>query len=95
MLRFETLVAALLVSAPALWDAFTTGNTSVDTALIRFLIAVPVCGIGLLLIRKLFDAYTLQRPAMAAAEQALDETRAVLQSRRRGDAPVGPEATSR
>jgi hypothetical protein len=57
MLRIEVLLAALLVSSPTLYEALVTGDTSVDTALIRFLLAIPVCGIGLLMVRKLFDAY--------------------------------------
>jgi hypothetical protein len=87
MIRFDVLLAALLVSAPTLWDAFTTGNTTVDTALIRFLIAVPVCAVALLLLRKVFDAYSGPSVAVQAAEQALEDTRAVY-GRRRSDAQV-------
>jgi hypothetical protein len=82
MVRFDSLLAALVVSAPAFWDAFTTGNTSVDTALLRFLIAVPVCAIGLMLVRKVFEAYAPKAKAVEAAEQALEETRAVFERRR-------------
>jgi hypothetical protein len=82
MIRFETLLAALVVSTPTLWDAFATGNTPVDTALIRFLIAVPVCGVAFLLLRKVFTLYSVERPAVAAATQALDETREVYARRR-------------
>jgi hypothetical protein len=84
MVRFETLLAALLITAPVLWDAFTTGNTSVDTALLRFLIAVPVCALALALLRRVFQAYAGPSQAVVAAEQALDETREIL-ARRRDD----------
>jgi hypothetical protein len=92
MVRFETLLAALLVSSPALWDAFTTGNTPVDTALIRFLIAVPVCGFGLMLLRRVFDLYGTARPAVVEAERALEETREIFDRRRadRGQAVAVP-----
>jgi hypothetical protein len=85
MIRFDVLMVALLVSAPSLWDAFSTGNTSVDTALLRFLIAVPVCAVALLLLRRVFEAYSGPTVAVRAAEQALEETRAVY-GRRRADA---------
>jgi hypothetical protein len=90
MIRFDVLVAALLLSTPTLWDAFTTGNTSVDTALLRFLIAVPVCAVAMMLLRKVFQAYAGPTPAVQAAEQALEDTRAVYGRRRedmRTDAP--------
>jgi hypothetical protein len=85
MVRFETLLAALAVSAPTLWGAFVSGNTSVDTALLRFLLAVPVCAVGFMLLRKVFTAYSGPTVAVVAAEQALDDTREVL-ARRREDA---------
>jgi hypothetical protein len=92
MVRFETLLVALVVSAPTLWDAFTTGNTPVDTALLRFLLAVPVCALGLALLRKVFRAYSGPSAAVVAAEHALEETREVL-ARRRDDA-ARTEATT-
>ena len=85
MVRFETLLAALVVSAPTLWGAFVVGDTAVDTALMRFLIAVPVCGFGLFLVRKVFQAYAGPSQTVLAAEQALEETRASF-ARRTADA---------
>jgi hypothetical protein len=38
----SVLVLAVLLSSTALWSAFVDGSLSVTTALIRFLIAVPV-----------------------------------------------------
>jgi hypothetical protein len=97
MLRFETLLAALAVSAPTLWGAFVVGDTTVDTALMRFLIAVPVCAFGLFLLRKVFQAYSGPSVTVVAAEQALEATRAAF-ARRREDgtgakgAPASGEA---
>jgi hypothetical protein len=95
MVRYETLLAALAVSAPTLWDAFATGNTPVDTALFRFLLAVPVCAVGLLLLRKVFEVYAVERPAVAAATQALDETRDVFARRREDSTRADAGATQR
>ncbi|MDQ1676833.1 MAG: hypothetical protein QOC93_1977 [Actinomycetota bacterium] len=86
MIRLETLMAALAVSAPTLWGAFVVGDTTVDTALVRFLLAVPVCAVGLMLLRKVFQAYSGPSATVVAAEQALHDTRASF-ARRRADAP--------
>ncbi len=51
MLRPSTLALALLISSPILWQALVDGTVSVDTALIRFLIALPVAGVLLGLLR--------------------------------------------
>ena len=42
MLRPSVLVLALILSASTLWSAFTDGSIDITSALIRFLIAVPV-----------------------------------------------------
>ena len=42
MLRPSVLVLALILSASTLWSAFADGSIDVTSALIRFLIAVPV-----------------------------------------------------
>jgi hypothetical protein len=39
------LVLAVLLSSTALWSAFVDGSMDVTTALIRFLIAVPVAAV--------------------------------------------------
>jgi hypothetical protein len=41
----SVLVLAVLLSSTALWSAFVDGSMSVTTALIRFLIAVPVAAV--------------------------------------------------
>lgn len=45
MLRGSVMLTALLFSAPVLWDALVGGTVSVDTAVIRFLVALPVAGV--------------------------------------------------
>ena len=42
MFKPSVLVLAVLLSGTALWSAFVDGSLDVTTALIRFLIAVPV-----------------------------------------------------
>jgi len=42
MLRPSVLVLALILSASTLWSAFADGSIDITSALIRFLIAVPV-----------------------------------------------------
>jgi hypothetical protein len=44
-------VCALVFSAPTLWQAFVTEHISVDTALVRFLIAIPVAAVLLAIVR--------------------------------------------
>jgi hypothetical protein len=51
VLRGSVLICALVFSAPTLWQAFVTEHISVDTALIRFLIAIPVAAALLAIVR--------------------------------------------
>jgi hypothetical protein len=51
MLRTSVLVMAALFSAPVLWQGLVAQTTSVDTAIMHFLIAVPVAGFLLALLR--------------------------------------------
>jgi hypothetical protein len=41
----SVLALAVLLSSTALWSAFIDGSLDVTTALIRFLVAVPVAGL--------------------------------------------------
>lgn len=45
MFKPSVLALAVLLSSTALWSAFVDGSMSVTTALIRFLIAVPVAAV--------------------------------------------------
>jgi hypothetical protein len=51
MLRGSVLVLAFLICSPVLWQAFVSQTISIDAALVRFLLAVPVAGILLGLVR--------------------------------------------
>lgn len=57
LLRLEVLAVAALVSAPALWAAFVGHTMPLDVALLRFLVAVPVCAVGYGLLRALLRGY--------------------------------------
>lgn len=61
MFRPSVLLLALTLTSPALWSALVTGSMSVTTALIRFLIAVPVAAGMLVLLRMVTESY--HRPA--------------------------------
>ncbi len=45
MLRGSVLVVAFVFTAPVFWEAFVTQTIGVDTAIVRFLIAVPVAAV--------------------------------------------------
>lgn len=69
MLRPSVLGLAFLLSTPALWAAFASGSMGVTTALIRFLIAVPVAAVMLTLLRMVTQGYA--RSAASRARAAL------------------------
>ena len=62
ILRLEVLAIAALVSAPALWAALVSRTLPLDVALMRFLVAVPVCAVGYALLRALFAGYAQVPP---------------------------------
>jgi hypothetical protein len=69
MLRPSVLGLAVLLSLPALWSAFAAGSMGITTALIRFLIAVPVAAVMLWLLRMVTAGYArqaLRREVVAA-----------------------------
>lgn len=61
MFRYSTLALALLISTPALWQAFVVGDLDPTTALIRFLIAVPVAAVLLAVPRAVYSHYARNR----------------------------------
>jgi membrane protein implicated in regulation of membrane protease activity len=75
MLRPSVLGLAILLSTPALWSAFAAGSMGITTALIRFLIAVPVAALMLALLRMVTAGYSRQalRRQLAAAVAARAE----------------------
>jgi hypothetical protein len=62
MFRFSTLALAAAMSGPALWQAFVSGSLDPTTALIRFLIAIPVAAILLALPRTVVRYYRRKQP---------------------------------
>lgn len=73
MFKPSVLGLAVLLSSTALWSAFVDGSLDVTTALIRFLIAVPVAAVMVfafnLVLRSNADR-TGRRDAQPPAEQA-------------------------
>jgi hypothetical protein len=57
MFRPSVLMLALVLSASTLWSAFAGGSIDITTALIRFLIAVPVAWAMLRVLRAVTAGY--------------------------------------
>jgi hypothetical protein len=74
--RPATLLVAALLSAPALWQAFVTGEMEVSTALLRFLVAVAVSAFMLGLLDNLATGYRRQAAARSAAARRVGATAA-------------------
>lgn len=51
MLRWSVLLGALLVTAPTIWAAFGAQTISVSSALVHYLVAVPIVAVLLALVR--------------------------------------------
>jgi hypothetical protein len=68
----SVLMLALLISSPALYHALVAQDLDVFTALLRLLVAVPLCGIGLGVVRGLAQSYR-QAAERAAAQEKRDE----------------------
>lgn len=62
LIRPSALALAGLMSAPALYQAFVTQSLDVQSALARFLIAVPVAALMLAGLRFLTAGYRRRRP---------------------------------
>lgn len=63
MFRFSTLGLALAMSSPALWQAFVAESLDPTTAMIRFLIAIPVAAVLLAIPRAVVAQYRRKHPA--------------------------------
>lgn len=61
MFRWPVLMLALVLSTPSLWRAFAAGSMDPATALLRFLIAIPIATAMLLMLRLVTSSYN--RPA--------------------------------
>ncbi|HKS99687.1 MAG TPA: hypothetical protein VJT31_09185 [Rugosimonospora sp.] len=53
----STLLVAALIASPALWHALVVGDVSLSSAMARFLIAVPVSGLMMSILRGLTASY--------------------------------------
>ncbi len=51
MVRWSTIVLALVLSTPMLWQALVDQTLPVDTAVVRFVLALPIAAILLGLVR--------------------------------------------
>jgi hypothetical protein len=72
MFKPSVLLLALLLSSTALWSAFVEGSMSVTTALIRFLIAVPVAAVMLHAFNLVVRSNAGRRPAPKQAAESAD-----------------------
>jgi hypothetical protein len=72
MFKPSVLVLALLLSSTALWSAFVDGSMSVTTALIRFLIAVPVSAIMIHAFNVVVRSNAARRPVPKPAVEPAD-----------------------
>ncbi|MBT8227349.1 MAG: hypothetical protein HKP61_08530 [Dactylosporangium sp.] len=58
---FPTLFLAAVLASPALWHAFIVRDLDPRTALLRYLIAVPLSGLMLALLRSMTRGYRQQQ----------------------------------
>lgn len=65
------LLLGLLMSGPALWQAFSDPTTALAPAVIRFVVASVVAGIGITVISGLVSAYAESNRA-AASQDAVE-----------------------
>jgi hypothetical protein len=60
--RYSTLLLAAILAGPALWHGFVVRDMDVDTAIIRFLIAVLVSAFMLAFLRGITSDYRKPKP---------------------------------
>jgi hypothetical protein len=60
MFRIPVIALALVLSAPALWSAFVEGSASVQSVLVRFLIAVPLSALMVAAFTSMTSSYERQ-----------------------------------
>jgi hypothetical protein len=69
----SSLLLGAVLSAPALWHGFVTGQLDITTALIRFVLAVLVAGVMLAILRFVTAGYGRDRvPDRRASDHADD-----------------------
>jgi len=74
LVRPSALLLGAVLSAPALWHGFVTGQLDLTTALIRFVVAVLVAGVMLAILRFVTAGYgrAPQRRATDGADDSVD-----------------------
>ena len=70
--RPSTVALATLMDSSALWHAFVRHDVAASTALVRFLIAVPVSAAMLAILRTVTDPYRRPGPTIRAVAERLD-----------------------
>lgn len=68
-----SLFVALLLSAPALWQAWSNPSVDISGVLVRFLLAVLAASVGLQLLRAVIETY--QRVAGQPRRRVDDRSR--------------------
>ncbi|MFL6145734.1 MAG: hypothetical protein ACJ72N_28205 [Labedaea sp.] len=68
MFRFSTLALAAVMSAPSMWQAFVAESLDPTSALLRFLIAVPLAAVMLALPRAVVRHYRRHRPQQTSVQ---------------------------
>lgn len=70
--RPGTMALAAAIDSPALWHAFVEHDLAPSTALLRFLIAVPVSAAMLAVLRALTAPYRRPQSTIRAVAERLD-----------------------
>lgn len=83
--RPGVLLLATIIAAPALWQGFVSHGTDESTAMIRYLIAVPVAAVMLMVMDWLVAAY-------GPDEDEEPSTRTKITVERRRDTDLAPAA---
>ncbi|HET6211195.1 MAG TPA: hypothetical protein VFD94_12465 [Jatrophihabitans sp.] len=72
MFRPSVLLLALVLSGSTLWSAFMDGSISVTSALIRFLIAVPVAALMVHVLSLVTASYQPRAKPSARSAQVVE-----------------------
>jgi hypothetical protein len=68
----STLLAAALIDGPAIYHAFVVKDMPADTAMLRYLICVPIAAALLLIWHTIIDPYRRKGAPLRATAQRLD-----------------------
>ncbi|MBI1758546.1 MAG: hypothetical protein HYR62_04900 [Actinobacteria bacterium] len=72
MARTSSLLLAAIIASPALWHAFVVNDMPPGTALVRFLIAVPVGAVMRGVFSSLIGSYQRPDPVVRVQAERLD-----------------------